>query len=447
MMDITTNRSAVYASLLDFLQLLTETPLGVGMLFGGCPFRRETIRRVGAASAQAAEAGSGGAAEGGKSGGKRKAGGQDPTAVAAASGAQTAADDEDDRTGIVDVLTKLSRQCKVFIKQCTKSSGGLASVDPSGIAVRIRDVSTKVEAAVKALPMARSGQASVAVVDLDNLVAGGGGGGGGGSGDSGGGVAEDDVYTAEVKGYDENLRPLLFRTASIEHASHTYKNEIHSSSGQSAGPDRLRRMAREMSSLSSSLPLQFASSIFVRVDESRPDVLKALIIGPDDTPYANGCFVFDIFIPLQYPQVPPKVNIVTTAGGRVRFNPNLYRGGKVCLSLLGTWQGPGWDSKHSTILQVLLSIQSLILVEQPYFNEPGFETRPESKAACREYNQALQYHTIQTAMLGNLRAGEVPSPFSRRLYAVLAPVLAPCRAIPSSAVHEAADHLRLLSWL
>lgn len=38
-----------------------------------------------------------------------------------------------------------------------------------------------------------------------------------------------------------------------------------------------------------------------------------------------------------------------------------YAGGKVCLSLLGTWQGPGW-TPQSTILQVLLSIQSLILV-------------------------------------------------------------------------------------
>lgn len=26
--------------------------------------------------------------------------------------------------------------------------------------------------------------------------------------------------------------------------------------------------------------------------------------------------------------------------------------GKVCLSLLGTWSGPGWDPKTSTLLQV-----------------------------------------------------------------------------------------------
>ena len=75
----------------------------------------------------------------------------------------------------------------------------------------------------------------------------------------------------------------------------------------------------------------------------------------------------------------------------------------MCLSLLGTWQGPGWDAKHSTVLQVLLSIQSLILVDQPYFNEPGFETRPDSKTACAMYNQALKYHTMETAILENLK--------------------------------------------
>ena len=44
---------------------------------------------------------------------------------------------------------------------------------------------------------------------------------------------------------------------------------------------------------------------------------------------------------MQYPEVPPKVQLITTGMGAVRFNPNLYNCGKVCLSLLGTWQGPG----------------------------------------------------------------------------------------------------------
>lgn len=40
-----------------------------------------------------------------------------------------------------------------------------------------------------------------------------------------------------------------------------------------------------MSSLATSLPVQPDSSIFLRVDEDRFDVMHAMIIGPKDTPY------------------------------------------------------------------------------------------------------------------------------------------------------------------
>lgn len=46
-----------------------------------------------------------------------------------------------------------------------------------------------------------------------------------------------------------------------------------------------------------------------------------------------------------------QVQFLTTGNGSVRFNPNLYNCGKVCLSLLGTWSGPSWDPATSTILQ------------------------------------------------------------------------------------------------
>ena len=59
--------------------------------------------------------------------------------------------------------------------------------------------------------------------------------------------------------------------------------------------------------------------------------------------------------------------------GTVRFNPNLYNDGKVCLSLLGTWHGGSadekWDASRSTLYQVLVSIQSIIMVEEPMYNE------------------------------------------------------------------------------
>ena len=58
------------------------------------------------------------------------------------------------------------------------------------------------------------------------------------------------------------------------------------------------------------------------------------------------------------------------------MNPNLYEEGKVCLSLLNTWTGRGnevWDPKSSSILQVLVSLQGLVLNSKPYFNEAGYD--------------------------------------------------------------------------
>jgi ubiquitin-conjugating enzyme E2 O len=54
----------------------------------------------------------------------------------------------------------------------------------------------------------------------------------------------------------------------------------------------------------------------------------------------------------------------------------LYESGKVCLSLLKTWAGTGnevWNPESSTVLQLLLSLQALVLNEKPYFNEAGYD--------------------------------------------------------------------------
>merc|ERR1719322_265404 len=96
-----------------------------------------------------------------------------------------------------------------------------------------------------------------------------------------------------------------------------------------------------------------------------------MILGPVDTPYEGSIFLFDLKIPETYPQSPPKVHFYSYLGfwdGGI--HPNLYNTGTVCLSILGTWAGPRWDQKNSSILQVLVSIQGLVLVKEPYFNEP-----------------------------------------------------------------------------
>ncbi|WAR04213.1 UBE2Z-like protein [Mya arenaria] len=124
-------------------------------------------------------------------------------------------------------------------------------------------------------------------------------------------------------------------------------------------------------------------------------ILHALITGPFDTPYEGGFFYFLIRCPPDYPIRPPRVKLQTTGGGRVRFNPNLYRNGKVCLSIIGTWSGPAWSPAQS-LSSVLISIQSL-LNEKPYHNEPGFHVERNAGDAKR-YNDIIRHETLRVGV-------------------------------------------------
>ncbi|XP_036324883.1 baculoviral IAP repeat-containing protein 6 isoform X2 [Rhagoletis pomonella] len=197
--------------------------------------------------------------------------------------------------------------------------------------------------------------------------------------------------------------------------SHHFEKMVRMA-GDRYHPSRVKRLAQEAVTLSTSLPLSYSSSVFVRCDTDRLDIMKVLITGPADTPYANGCFEFDVFFPPDYPNLPMMINLETTGRHSVRFNPNLYNDGKVCLSVLNTWHGrpeEKWNAQTSSFLQVLVSIQSLILVPEPYFNEPGFERSrgtPSGTHSSREYNSNIYQACVRWAMLEQIRN---PSPCFR----------------------------------
>mmetsp|Transcript_1260 Transcript_1260/g.1691 ORF Transcript_1260/g.1691 Transcript_1260/m.1691 type:complete len:314 (+) Transcript_1260:173-1114(+) len=151
------------------------------------------------------------------------------------------------------------------------------------------------------------------------------------------------------------------------------------------------------------------SAAFVCFGEERMDLCRAAITGPVDTPYAHGLFIFDAFFPADYPNIPPLVTFMTTGGGQVRFNPNLYMDGKVCLSILGTFhasdESQKWNPGVSSMAQVILSIQTQLLVEEPVFNEPGYESVQNSDAGrerSRLYNLNLKLATLRHAILAPL---------------------------------------------
>jgi len=91
------------------------------------------------------------------------------------------------------------------------------------------------------------------------------------------------------------------------------------------------RITRELSDLQKSSDLSLA--VACRDVDVRN--VKAIIIGPPETPYEFGFFEFAVKFGRDYPGKAPSVTATTTNGGRCRFNPNIYAGGKVCLSILG----------------------------------------------------------------------------------------------------------------
>lgn len=148
----------------------------------------------------------------------------------------------------------------------------------------------------------------------------------------------------------------------------------------------LKRVQMEWSMMAKDLP----ESIYVRVYEERMDLLRAVMIGSPGTPYHDNLFFFDIFLPPEYPHEPPLVHFISCG---LRLNPNLYETGKVCLSLLNTWMGSGsevWNPERSSLLQILISIQALVLNRKPYFNEAGYDKQkgtPEGEKNSASYNE------------------------------------------------------------
>jgi ubiquitin-protein ligase len=139
------------------------------------------------------------------------------------------------------------------------------------------------------------------------------------------------------------------------------------------------------------------------------DILKgyALIIGPSETPYFGGYYFFEFSYPYDYPFSPPKVKYMTN-DGQTRYNPNLYKCGKVCVSILNTWSGDKW-SACQTINSILLTLCSL-LNNMPFLNEPGQHIGSRD---CLAYNKSIEYCNINFAIcdLINRTKNKVPEQF------------------------------------
>jgi ubiquitin-protein ligase len=174
--------------------------------------------------------------------------------------------------------------------------------------------------------------------------------------------------------------------------------------------EKLLRLAAELGTLKDSLPCSIHSMACICVHEEHCDWMKVLIAGAQGTPYESGLFEYHLQCPggaKPYPETNPSCVLATTGEGKIRFNPNLYNCGKVCLTLLGTWRGApgeGW-TKASSLHQLIISISAMVMTDEPHYNEPGFEQEAgtaQGNARNNGYINKVRWGTCKYAMRGQL---------------------------------------------
>ncbi len=144
-----------------------------------------------------------------------------------------------------------------------------------------------------------------------------------------------------------------------------------------------------------------SQGIYIDMDDNIDSPIKVMIIGPKDTPYECGFYMFEFYLGKHYPWHPPKGKFLTT-DGKSRMHPNLYaKCGKICLSLLGTWSGPSWTACQ-TILSVIISLIPLFN-EFPLQCEPSYEISVYNPPNTRhkDYNKFVCHENLRIAVLGN----------------------------------------------
>lgn len=164
----------------------------------------------------------------------------------------------------------------------------------------------------------------------------------------------------------------------------------------------MKRIQKDIKDIHESTQDLKDNGVYVHVNDENIKEVYAMFVGREKTPYYHGFYFIKFTYPDDYPMSPPKAFYCTQGvvqgAGQIRFNPNLYTCGKVCLSMLNTWQGPGWVPTN-TIMNVFMAIQALVLNETPLHNEPGYTGLPAHDIAIQSYNRLIEYANFNIGIL------------------------------------------------
>ena len=160
----------------------------------------------------------------------------------------------------------------------------------------------------------------------------------------------------------------------------------------------MKRVQKEVIKVLKSIENGSLRNIQVHFPEDNMYQFYFIAIGPEGTPYSGAFFEFKISLPDIYPIEKPSGTFLTTDSGRVRFNPNLYKNGMICISIFGTWAGDPWTAVQN-IETIIVQLHGL-LSEKPLQNEPSYDAETGDREI--NYRNVVQYHSIKHALLDNL---------------------------------------------
>ena len=129
------------------------------------------------------------------------------------------------------------------------------------------------------------------------------------------------------------------------------------------------------------------SGISAEPFSDNPRYFKVIISGPKDSPYEEGKFHLQLYLPEEYPMVPPKCIFMTKI-----YHPNIDFLGRICLDILKKNWSPALQ-----IRAVLLSIQSLL--NEPNTADPlnekvndhWLKDRKDAEKTAREWTQKYAF--------------------------------------------------------